>query len=180
MSAEYQEFVAVLGALARLVVLSIVLERLLAFVFEHDWFTRLTSVTAADPGDVSKQIRVQRIPGLKGFIALAVAVGLCFAYQFDILGKLFAQPTRDLGIVITGIVAAGGSAGAIAIFQGFLNMNKEARDAMIAARKANAEAARQQAEATVERAQAATAGARAEKLEAQARVQAAVAHLQRF
>jgi mannitol-specific phosphotransferase system IIBC component len=112
---------------------------------------------------------------LKGVIALAIALGLCFAYQFDILAVLFAQPKRDLGIVVTGLVVAGGSAGAIAIFQGFLNMSKETRDAMIAARKANAEAAKQKAEATVMRAQTEAAQAQVEKIAAQAQAQAAFA-----
>lgn len=148
MSPEYQEFLAVTGALGKLVVLSIIIERGLAFIFEHEWFVKFTTNEIPDPSDSSKTIRKSKFPALKGFFALAVSIGICVAYKFDILAALFAKGQSDmLGILITGVVAAGGSAGAIAIFQGFLNINKDSRDALLAAKKAQAESTKEVAEA---------------------------------
>jgi hypothetical protein len=165
---DYERFLDVLGALSQLVVLSMILERGLAFVFEHEWFTRLTCITVPDPTDPARTVQKSRIPGLKGLIALLSAVGICHYYAFDVLAALFGRDAADgLGMTITGVVAAGGSAGAIAIFQGFLNFNKEARDALVAAKKAESEAARERAElsraaAGAERAQAEAVRGRAE------------------
>ena len=167
---EYKDFLAVLGGISKLVLLSIILERGLAFIFEHDWFVGLTTREVPDPNDSTKKIRVSRIPGLKGVIALACATGLCFIYDFDLMAVIFGnKPPDPLGKVITAIVAAGGSAGAIAAFQGFLNWNKAAREAAVAARKAEAEAAKLAAEAAGAEANARREVAEAERAEAEAR-----------
>jgi hypothetical protein len=160
---EYAQFLSVLGALGKLVVLSMMLERALAFVFEHEWFIAVTTREVPDPTDASKTIRKSRIPGLKGLLALAAALGICFGYRFDVLGTLFgqSQATR-IGILLTSLVAAGGSAGAIAIFQGYLGLSKDAREAQIAARRAEAETAVAEARAKKEKAE-------AERVESEAR-----------
>ena len=45
------------------------------------------------------------------------------------------------GTFVTAIVVAGGSAGAMVLFQGVLNFSKDARKAMVAAKQADAQAA---------------------------------------
>jgi hypothetical protein len=169
MSAEYAQFLTALGAMAKLVVLSIMLERAMAFVFEHDWFVRLTSRLVPDPADATKQIRESRLPGIKGIVALAFAMSLTTLYGFDVLGVLFNTTPSTMGMLLTGLVAAGGSAGAIAVFQGFLSLNKETRDAMVAARKAEAEEAKETAELRAKTAEANRIRAEAEKVEAETR-----------
>ncbi len=68
---NYQSFIIVSGALAKLVIIATLLERGLAFIFEYEWFVRLTMVDIMDPNDNTKKIgEKSRIPGLKGLIAL--------------------------------------------------------------------------------------------------------------
>lgn len=176
MDPQYQEFLVVLGMLSRLVIFSILLERALAFIFEHDWFVRLAYRELPDPAVPGQVKRQARVPGLKGMLALGAALGVCFLYDFDVVGALFGAPeVDDIGIVLTAIVAAGGSAGSIAVFQGFLNMSKTSRDAMIEARKAEAQAALDRAQAAALEAEAKKTEARAAQAEAEARRQLAAA-----
>src|SRR5262245_16250104 len=158
------------GALLKLVVLAMMLERGLAVIFEHEWFTRvfMREITASD----GTKTRESKIPGLKGIIALAAAVALCWTYNFDVLATIFGATPGPIGVWATSFVAAGGSAGAIKLFQGFLGLNKDARDGMIEARKAEADAAKLIAQANAERAK---AEADAAKAIADARVREAVA-----
>ena len=67
-----------------------------------------------------------------------------------------------MGMLMTGFVIAGGSAGAIALFQGYLKLGKESRDAIIEAARAKAESDKQIAELAVAEAQARLAKAEAE------------------
>lgn len=174
MSPEYQEFLAVSGALTKLVVLSIIIERGLAFIFEHDWFVRLTTVKESQLSDQEKSAVKSKIPGLKGIIALFTSVGICMYYEFDIMSALFANNVKDeIGIFLTGITVAGGSAGAIAIFQGFLNINKQSRDALLEARKAQADSERLIASAKAAEAKSKAEAAEATLTEAKVKVEAA-------
>lgn len=141
------EFFVILGVLTKLVILSIIIERGLAFVFEYHWFASLTTIeTLGVEGDIVVGPRLQ---GLKGFIALVVSLTVCYAYDFDIMKVIFDYELEDLehlGTIITAFVAAGGSSGAIAVFQGFLSFSKQARDANIAAKIAQAEISKELAE----------------------------------
>jgi hypothetical protein len=147
-----------IGVLLRLVVLSLLLERGLAFVFEHEWYVRwLTKEKTASNGESSRQ---SLFPGLKGLLALAAAMSICWRYNFDVIEALFctqqqcrAQST-PMGLIATGLIAAGGSAGAIKLFQGVMGLGKEARDHTLEARKLEAEALKAIAIANAERAKA--------------------------
>lgn len=142
-TAEYTAFLAVLGALGRLVILSMCLERGLAFIFEHEWFVMVFTKKGMKPSDPDSS----NFPGVKGLIAFAAAAGICLGYNFDVIAIIFNSANSDkLGMLMTALVAAGGSAGAISLFQGFLNISKESRDALIAAKKAESESAKQKAE----------------------------------
>jgi|CXWL01.1.fsa_nt_gi hypothetical protein len=144
---DQQQLIAILAVLSKLVILSIILERGLAFVFEQEWFVKFTTSEVQDPEDPTKKIKLSRLSGLKGLIALLVAGGICYKYDFDIMKIIFNADLSYVGIIITSVVAAGGSAGAITIFQGFLNINKESRDSLIAAKKAESDSLKQIAEA---------------------------------
>ena len=152
------------GALLKLVVFAMMLERGLAVIFEHDWFTRLFTREILAPDGT--KTRESKIPGLKGIIALAAAVALCWTYNFDVLATIFGATPGPVGVWATSFVAAGGSAGAIKLFQGFLGLNKDARDGMIEARKAEADAAKLIALANAERAKAEAVAAKAKVREA--------------
>ena len=167
MDGHYETFVIVLGALGRLVVAATIVERVLAFIFEHKWFIGLFMKKILDPADTTKFVVESKVPGLKGLIALACSIGISFGYSFDILHVLFGSSKADsIGMLITGFVIAGGSSGAIAIFQGYLNISKDSRDAIIAARKAEAESAKEIAQLAVLEAKAKKEKADAEKEEA--------------
>ena len=59
---NYQTVLLVTGALAKLVIVSMVLERGLSVIFEHEWFVRATTKEVKDPLDENKKIRENRIP----------------------------------------------------------------------------------------------------------------------
>lgn len=161
-------FDAVVGVLATLVLVATIVERMLAFVFEHDWFVRLT--TRLDAANT----RVSKWPGLKGVLALAASLGISFGYDFDIFKVLFPENSNEVtGKLITGFVIAGGSAGALAIFQSYLGIGKDSRDAIIKARKAEAVSAKEVAELATAEARAKRDKAEAEKREAELRENAA-------
>ncbi len=163
MDEQYETFVTILGALGKLVVAATIVERGLAFIFEHKWFTALLMKESTDPADATKTVVKSKVPGLKGLIALSCSIGISFGYGFDILHVLFGTSKADsIGMLITGFVIAGGSAGAIAIFQGYLNISKDSRDAIIAARKAEAESAKEVAESAALEAKAKKENAEAE------------------
>jgi hypothetical protein len=170
MDQEYVVFLAISGALGKLVVVATVVERVLAFIFEHEWFNRLATKEVPDPNDRTKFIRKSRIPGLKGLLALIGSAAICFRYQFDILHVLFQTSQNDpFGIVVTSFAVAGGSSGAIALFQGYLNISKQSREATIEAKIAKAEAAKQIAVLSAQEARLRKEKADAEKAEAEAR-----------
>ena len=116
-----EQWESILGALALIVVLAFVLERALAQVFEWGgWEAFLKD-------------RKLRAP-----IALAVSYVICVTCDFDILRVIFAKPTIDvtwlsLGALLTASVIAGGSKGAILLFQGVLGFSKKNIDAKLSA-----------------------------------------------
>lgn len=178
MDGQYETFITVLGALGKLVLAATIVERVLSFIFEHKWFICLFMKEEPDSANPGKTIFKSKIPGLKGLLALAASLGISFRYKFDIMNVIFpTQPADKIGMLITGFVIAGGSAGAIAIFQGYLNISKESRDANIEARKAEAESAREVAELAAQEAKAKKEKAEAEKAEALLRKAAAEAEL---
>ena len=101
---------------------------------------------------------------MKGLLALAASLGISFGYKFDVFDALFPNNSNDVtGKLLTAFVIAGGSAGALAIFQSYLGIGKKSRDAIIEARKAEAAAAKEVAELSVAEAKAKRDKAEAEK-----------------
>ena len=116
-----EQYEAVLGALALLVILAMLLERALAVIFEwsvlRDWLKE-------------KRLRVP--------IALVASYVICVWGEFDVFSVVFAKAGGIPGILVgtfaTAAVIAGGSKGAILLFQGVLGFGREAVKARIAAK----------------------------------------------
>lgn len=160
------QFVAVLADLGKVVVLAGIVERVMAFIFEYEWFGRLFT----RPADTGAG-RVSRFPGLKAALTLSFSLGITYTYGFDLLSTLFGTESATVGLGVTGFVIAGGSAGAIALFQAHLKFGKETRDATVAA--ANAATSLREEEAKQKKAEAEAAAAEADLRRAKAEAQAA-------
>lgn len=118
------DFFRILTALTKLVVLAMLLERALVIIFDYRWFSNKLSNY-----------------GLKTPIAFLVSWAVCGFYKFDVLGALFEKSsTSPMGIFVTAAIVAGGSAGAITLFQGVLKFSKSAQDEMKEVRTAQKEA----------------------------------------
>ncbi len=116
------QYEAVLGALALLVILAMLLERALAVIFEWSVFR-----------DWLKE------KGLRVPIALVASYTVCVWGQFDVFSVVFAKTggysgAFSFGTFATAAVIAGGSKGAILLFQGVLGFGREAVNARIAAK----------------------------------------------
>lgn len=137
----YARLLDVSGALMLLVTLAMLLERALAVVFEYHWFRRVSEC----------------VEGLKTPVALFVSWAVCRHVGFDILARLFpsangASLPTPIGIIITAAVVAGGSAGAMTLFQGVMGLGREARIGMIELNKARTEAGLAEARARKDKA----------------------------
>jgi hypothetical protein len=118
LKAEYYQ--QVLGALALVVVLSMVLERALSVPFE--W------------GVWDEWLKAKK---LRAPISLAVAWVLCAQMKFDLLQAISNNTVTwagwfSIGTFLTAGVVAGGSKGAILLFQGVLGFGKDAVEAKVA------------------------------------------------
>ena len=106
-------FVLVSAQLVKLVFLSMILERGLYFIFDYSLWRE----------------RIER-KGIRAPVSLAAAGSIVYYYDFDIL-----VPTLDpgagstfFGLCITALIVAGGSAGAIKLFQDFLGLGRKAQE----------------------------------------------------
>lgn len=141
MEIDLEGLTTVLGTLAKIVVLAMLLERALAFVFEFDWVARILTPakTFTDRADTSPTTP-SRAPGLKALIAFGLSWFVCHRFQVDAFGPLFNAETTTSSIFLTALIVAGGSSAAIALFQGVLGFGKLARDASVKAKEVDAEA----------------------------------------
>ena len=131
-------FLAVLGSLSKLVILALLLERALVMVFDYRWYKKYLDNK-----------------GLSAPIAYAVSLLVYWSCRLDVLSDPFepGKPTA-MGIAITSSVVAGGSAGAITLFQGVLGLSKEAQTAQRGAKIEKAKAETEKARAEIEEAKA--------------------------
>ena len=122
MPTGFTEFEPLIAALATLVILSLILERALSVVFEwggwRDWI---------------------RAKHLRAPIALAAAYWMCIWGQFDVLAAISTkvdgyQGYFSFGTLVTAAVIAGGSKGAILLFQGVLGFGRDAVNARVTAK----------------------------------------------
>jgi hypothetical protein len=140
---------AVIDALIKVVVLAFLVERALAIIFDMKWIA-----PRLERGD------------LKPFIAIVVSITACFLLRIDALSPLapdLAEPERlgRIGYFLTGLVVAGGSAGAVKLFQDVLGFRRTSREQLKAVDALERQAAMEEAEARVEKAKAEKAVAQA-------------------
>src|SRR5688572_21619726 len=124
------------AAVGQLVLIAILLERALAFVFEYHWFAALS----------------KKVEGLKAPIAFLLALLIARQTRFDILGEMFRAEGEPvvvtwIGSMLTAAIIAGGSAGAMALFQTWFNWNRDARKNKQAARTTEESAKLKEAQA---------------------------------
>lgn len=142
----FDEYTAqVLFSLFQLVVLSLVLERGMFIAFDIKWW------------------RDKIDSGAKAAITIGVAVVICFIHDFDIIARVTDSDKSEtiIGIFLSGMIVAGGSAGAKRLMQDFLSLSRAARDQKKA-----------EEQAQLKEAQAQQARAEADALEAKARLAA--------
>ena len=102
--------------LIAIVVLSFILERALATLFESDWFLKVEhNRTSANKGS------------FQSLIAFVVAAIACILWEFDALSIiLMKEKVTALGAIITGAVIAGGSKASIKLFRDVLDVKSGA------------------------------------------------------
>ncbi|MEX2177782.1 MAG: hypothetical protein WD801_03670 [Gemmatimonadaceae bacterium] len=132
----YSSLLETSAIVGQVVLIAMLLERALAFLFEYHWFEVLN----------------KRVQGLKAPIAYLLSLFISRMYGLDVMAEIFRQEGEPvvvtwIGSFITAGVIAGGSAGAIVLFQNWFNWGRESRNASIAAKTQTAEALKKEAEA---------------------------------
>ena len=117
MSENDTQFFGLILVFLKLVVLSMVLERAMILLFEWRWYERFFGG------------RGLKVP-ITYMVALAICKHLKFNVFYAIMNPLVSAPNEvpdGIGIYLTAAVLAGGSAGAITLFQGVMRMTKSAQ-----------------------------------------------------
>ncbi len=180
-----EAFLRTLGSLGQLVVLSLVIERSLALVFDLDVVRRRLNGLSGQGSPAEQLEREQqaisvaappsngRGGAVKAFLAYGLSFAVCRTMEYDVLSGIFANHDPSLsGETLTAAVVAGGSAGAMTLFQGFLGMSKESRDARAAETVSEVAVAKSRKDvAEAEQAEAAARKATAEVLLAKAELE---------
>lgn len=126
------DFTFILWTLARLIIFTFMLERALYAIFDYSlWRDRIEG------------------KGIRAPFTVVVAAAICHYFQFDVVYPVLdpnAGPTL-FGIIITALIVAGGSQGAILLFQNILNFSREARESIEEIKKAQREADLEKAKA---------------------------------
>lgn len=162
------QWALLMNGMIKVVVLAILIERMLAWFYGIEGVSRYVFRTPFVPagesvtsGADADRYRVPRRT-FKSLIPFVLAVVVCWLTNLNLLIALFPadeyaanQPFKMFGVLVTAVVVAGGSEGAISVFQVFMGWNKKARDL-------RQDATREEAEARI-------AIAKAEKEEALAR-----------
>ena len=98
-------------ALTAIVVLSLLVERFLAIIFDSRWF-----INVLDGAHIQE------------LIALIFAATVCIVWDFDAVGMIIlADETNWFGCFITGGVVAGGSKASVKLFRDVLGFKSTAR-----------------------------------------------------
>ncbi len=132
----------IIEKLFQLAVVSILLERALAFVFEIRFSGPRLDARAERPRG---PMLAEMLGGTaKAAIAVGTAWAVCRTFEFEVLTAVFQGVERagapdEVNVLLTALIVAGGSAGSIKLFQDVLGLGKVARDASREAREAEAE-----------------------------------------
>jgi hypothetical protein len=129
-----------LEALAGIIVLSFLVERACALVFESRWWIsrledarvgKLPGGSGNSPSDEAagqKLLAGQRYP-LKEFLVFALSLVICWAWEFDAVSIIMlSERTHVVGFIITAAVVAGGSKASIALFHDLLKVRSSANE----------------------------------------------------
>ena len=164
MPVQPEWFEGVIGALFQLVILSFLIERALYFVFDYSrWRDKIEG------------------KGVRAPVAFLVSWLICWWHDFDAFAPVLdPEGATQLGIFLTALVVAGGSAAAIKLFQDVLGFGRTAQEELRKLRQERgaAELAKIEAEKKKVQAEAEQAEAQARKLEAEAKKAEAEAALQ--
>jgi hypothetical protein len=116
-------------ALVGIIIVSFLVERACALLFESRWWiAKFEDARVVTP---SADSNTKLLPGhrypLKEIISFLVALLICYFWQFDAVSIiLLSEHTILIGIVITALVAAGGSKASIKLFHDALNIKSSA------------------------------------------------------
>jgi len=131
------QFITVVFGLGQLVVLALILERGLYFLFDYRLWREFLSKY-----------------GLRGPISFGVAWFICWYYDFDILSRVLdPNAISQVGIFITAAIVAGGSIAAVRLFQDVLKFSREGRLEKQELNKLAHEVATKEAKARIEKAE---------------------------
>ena len=113
---------------------------------------------------------------LKPVLAMIVSVALCYGLEINLIaamaknGAPLKETVSFVGYVITGLIVAGGAAGAVKLFQDVLGLRRSLRDENKKADEAKREAETLEARARSEEAEAKITKARADVAASTARI----------
>ena len=128
-------------ALVGIVVLSFLVERACALLFESRWWIRLmddkrvgeepTKTAPPTPPSVDKPVNLR--PGrnypLKELISFGLALAVCWWWKFDAVSIiLLSEHTQIIGMVVTAAIVAGGSKASVALFHNVLKIRSSAKE----------------------------------------------------
>jgi hypothetical protein len=119
--------------LITIVVLAFLLERAMSVLFEHRWFIRWSEGSLEQP---------KTRKGLKEIIASLVCIAFCWWQGFDAISIILqsSETPTFWGIVISGLIIAGGSKASIALFRDVLGFMSSAEKERTAINKMKVEA----------------------------------------
>ena len=104
---------AIIDSFLLLVILSLVIERSLALVFEHQ---RVSEILQGK--------------GLKEFIAFCVCFAVCSTWKIDIFSSILSHSEpKTFGIVLTAMGVSGGSKASIKLFQDVIGAGRVQKSA---------------------------------------------------
>ncbi len=131
------DFTLILWVLARLVIFSLFLERALYFIFDYTkWRDSLEG------------------KGIRAPLSLIAAWAACYYWEFDAVYPVLdpSAGATPFGIAITATIVAGGSQGAMVLFQDVLNFSRQARTDMQTLKQVKNEADKSKIEAEIAKA----------------------------
>ena len=129
-----------LETLVTIIVFSFFIERALAVIFESQLF--IDWAEAKPEGNILKKSKTGNIEevttpahskkkGIREMISIIVSIGFCFAIRFDAITIILQSSDKMTywGMVLTGLIIAGGSKASIALFQNVMGVMSSAEKA---------------------------------------------------
>ena len=129
----YLDFERVSEVLLTLLLLSLLIERALALVFENRAFIERVAYTVKHEGGKDSGTITDAQPrnrGVKELIALGVSFYVCWWWDFDALSILLPVSHSKMtlmGMLITAMIIAGGSKGAAKLFSDWMGIKSSAQ-----------------------------------------------------